>query len=126
MLFHNVEWIADGVHKFLQQPRKRKVPFFLYVAWTLPHNPEAATSLDADPCNTPAGLWSMDSRINRSAVLAARNAVKRLANVGGQQSRLGHRHYPLALAWMDSGVGMVLEALGEAGEALRPTAYSNE
>ena len=29
--------------------------------------------------------------------------------------RLGHRHYPLALSWMDSGIGMVTAALRSSG-----------
>ena len=117
MLHHNTEWVADGAAKFISMPRRS--PFFLHVAFTLPHNPDAGDSLQADPRYTPGGLWAC----NRSAVAANREAVLRLVNGhdasgarhgGGappREPRLGHKHYPLALAWMDSGIGLVVQAL---------------
>ena len=113
MLHHNVEWLADGAAKFVRMAANRERPFFLYLAWTLPHNPDAESSLLSDPRLTPGGMWALDGEWNRTAVLAARAAVRRLATPPGgkRQGRLGHQHYPLALAWMDSGVGMVLDAL---------------
>ena len=132
MLYHNIEWVADGAARFISTPRR--APFFLYVGWTLPHNPEVLTSLQADPRYTPGGLWAA----NRSHVLAMRERVCRLANVSTEallgmadprqrkitvpmeppevavQPRFGHRHYPLALAWMDSGVGSVMQALQDS------------
>ena len=117
MLHHNTEWVADGAAKFISMPRRS--PFFLHVAFTLPHNPDAGDSLQADPRYTPGGLWAC----NRSAVAANREAVLRLVNGhdasgakhggGGappREPRLGHKHYPLALAWMDSGIGLVVQA----------------
>ena len=68
--------VADGAAKFISMPRKS--PFFLHVAWTLPHNPDAADSIQADPRYTPGGLWAC----NRSAVTANREAVLRLAGGG--------------------------------------------
>ena len=122
MLHHNTEWVADGAAKFISMPRRS--PFFLHVAFTLPHNPDAGDSLQADPRYTPGGLWAC----NRSAVAANREAVLRLVNAhnasgarhsgGGappREPRLGHRHYPLALAWMDSGIGLVVQALRASG-----------
>ena len=122
MLHHNTEWVADGAAKFISMPRRS--PFFLHVAFTLPHNPDAGDSLQADPRYTPGGLWAC----NRSAVAANREAVLRLVNGhdasgarhggGGappREPRLGHKHYPLALAWMDSGIGLVVQALRASG-----------
>ena len=134
MLHHNIEWVAEGGTRFISMPRR--TPFFLYVGWTLPHNPEVLTSLQADPRLTPGGLWG---GFNRSAVVAARARACQLANVSteallpladarGKQAvpmatpnaipepRFGHRHYPLALAWMDSGVGSLMEALRESDQ----------
>ena len=132
MLFHNIEWIADGVSHFVSKPRRG--PFFAYVGWTLPHNPDVLLSLQADPRFTPAGLWGA----NRDQVLGQREAVCRAANVSTEallgatdeksarrqtvpmsagvaaSPRFGHRHYPLALAWLDSGVASVMEALKAA------------
>ena len=45
MLRHNVEWIAEGASKFVES--HRGAPFFLYVGWTLPHNPDVGESIDA-------------------------------------------------------------------------------
>ena len=133
MLVHNIEWLAEGASNFIGKPRRG--PFFAYVAWTLPHNPEVLTSLQADPRYTPGGLWAAD----REAVLARRAAVCEVANVSTEalvalvdektsrkqpmpmvpgvppSPRFGHRHYPLALAWLDSGVGSVLTSLRAAG-----------
>ena len=121
MLHHNTEWVADGAAKFISMPRRNA--FFLHLAWTLPHNPDATDSINADPRYTPGGLWAL----NRTAVVANREAVRALANTSAGASsggtgaprerapRLGHRHYPLALAWMDSGVGMVMAALRSSG-----------
>ncbi|EOD24135.1 hypothetical protein EMIHUDRAFT_238963 [Emiliania huxleyi CCMP1516] len=112
MLRHNVEWLTDGAARFLARAgaengtrgNGRRRPFFLHVAFTLPHNPDVLGSLQADPRWTPGGIWAMP---NRSSVLERRAAVCRAANV----SKYGHRHYPLALAWLDSGVGEVLSSL---------------
>ena len=71
--------------------------------------------LQADPRYTPGGLWAC----NRSAVAANREAVLNLVAThnasGARHPRLGHRHYPLALAWMDSGIGLVVQALRGSG-----------
>ena len=115
MLHHNTEWVADGAAKFISMPRRNA--FFLHLAWTLPHNPDATGSINADPRYTPGGLWAL----NRTAVVANREAVRALANKTAagapreRSPRLGHRHYPLALAWMDSGIGMVTAALRSSG-----------
>lgn len=119
MLHHNLEWIADGASELIASPRRRGRPFFLYIGWTLPHNPDAAESLDADPRFTPGGMWRFEGALSRAAVKEARLAVRLAAGVAGdapRDARLGHRHYPLALAWMDSAVGMVLDAVGHARE----------
>lgn len=125
MLHHNVDWMTDGAARFIAAPRHGR-PFFLYVGFTLPHNPDVLASLAADPRYTPGGLWSIP---NRSRVLALRQAVCRAAGVRADALLLaqkkpipmepghsatphfGHRHYPLALAWLDSGVGELLGAL---------------
>ena len=139
MLLHNIEWIADGAVRFMTMARGKVTPFFLYVGWTLPHNPEVLTSMQADPRYTPGGLWAANS----SHVMASRKRACRLAKVSvkallprtgtgaqgaqGRQPimmdeaiesdpRFGHRHYPLALAWMDEGVSAVLQALRESGQ----------
>ena len=133
MLYHNLEWIAEGARTFMTKPRRG--PFFAYIGWTLPHNPEVLVSLQADPRYTPGGLWGA----NRDEVLAKRAAVCAAANVStealigttderasrkqpmpmspgvGALPRFGHRHYPLALAWLDSGVGAVLSAMRDVG-----------
>ena len=130
MLFHNTEWVADGANRFVAMHRRRG-PFFLHVGWTLPRAPDVLLSLAADPRYTPGGLWAA----NRSHVLARREAVCRAAKVsteallgltderasrrqpapmeaGAEASpRFGHRHYPLALAWLDSGVGELMDFL---------------
>ena len=132
MLHHNIEWVVDGATRFITAPRRS--PFFLYVGFTLPHNPDALTSLQADPRYTPGGMWAA----NRSHVQVVRAAVCRAAGVsaavaldggGGERAsrshvpmagnlpplpRFGHRHYPLALAWLDSGVGAIMAALRRA------------
>lgn len=133
MLFHNMEWVAEGAAHFIAA--RRRSPFFLFVGWTLPHNPDVLQSLQADPRYTPGGLWNA----NRSHVLERRADVCRAAGVdteallgfadgadsGRRQRppmvngvaaapRFGHRHYPLALAWLDSGVAEVLRALQAA------------
>ena len=55
MLLHNLEWVAEGVRHFVEKRRAKRSPFFAYVGWTLPHNPEVLTSLQADPRYTPGG-----------------------------------------------------------------------
>ena len=105
MLRHNVEWIAEGAAKFVES--HRGAPYFLYVGWTLPHNPDVGESIDADVRYTPGGIWA----VNRSLVRAQRDAVKRRTAGLPDQPRMGHAHYPLALAWLDAGVGLVLDAL---------------
>lgn len=60
MLHHNIEWLAGGATKFFRLASRRERPFFLYLAWTLPHNPDAEISLSADPRLTPAGFWALD------------------------------------------------------------------
>ena len=105
MLRHNVEWIAEGAAKFVES--HRGAPYFLYVGWTLPHNPDVGESIDADVRYTPGGMWAA----NRSLVRAQRDAVKRRTAGLPDTPRMGHAHYPLALAWLDAGVGLVLDAL---------------
>ena len=125
--------VWTGAARFITTPRRG--PFFLYVGFTLPHNPDVLSSLAADPRYTPGGLWAA----NRSSVLPKRQDVCRAAGVsagsllastddkapGWRQPlsmergvtaapRFGHRHYPLALAWMDSGVGELLRVLKES------------
>jgi hypothetical protein len=77
MLLHNIEWIADGAVRFMTMARGKVTPFFLYVGWTLPHNPEVLTSMQADPRYTPGGLWAANS----SHVMASRKRACRLAKV---------------------------------------------
>ena len=101
MLVHNIEWIVDGAIRFIKMPRRRG-NFFLYVGWTLPHNPEVQLrartmpfmpygeaglscmwslqvldSLQADPRYTPGGMWAA----NRTQVHASRERACRTAHV---------------------------------------------
>ena len=40
MLFHNVEWVAEGASHFIAKPRR--APFFAYMAVTRPQLPSVA------------------------------------------------------------------------------------
>ena len=106
------------------------------------------SSLAADPRYTPGGLWAA----NRSSVLPRRQAVCRAAGVSTDAllasaddkaagwkhtlsmergvtaaPRFGHRHYPLALAWMDSGVGELLQVLTESAlDATTLTVFTSD
>ena len=95
MLLHNLEWVAEGVRHFVEKRRAKRSPFFAYVGWTLPHNPDVGESIDADVRYTPGGMWAA----NRSLVRAQRDAVKRRTAGLPDTPRMGHAHYPLALAW---------------------------
>ena len=144
MLFHNIEWVVEGARNFMSKPRKG--PFFAYVGFTLPHNPDVLQSLQADPRFTPGGLWAA----NRDEVLSKREAVCRAANVSTEallgasdekasrrqpvpmvagesaSPRYGHRHYPLALAWLDSGVGELMRALKAMNDQNTLTIFTSD
>lgn len=133
MKVHNVEWVADGAAKFIQDkgsPSSR--PFFLYVGWTLPHGPDADRSLkEATMAFTPAGNWKMRAPLS-SSTRATRKEVRTRAAAAGEAGAAGggsdgsatphytaghqgHRDYSLALSWLDRGVGTVLWALQRRG-----------
>ncbi|NLR94361.1 sulfatase family protein [Flammeovirga agarivorans] len=65
---HNIEWTTSAVLDFIDQNAKKKDPFFLYYATTVPHGPEPwrrvkgefKYSLDADPNITGEGYIEKD------------------------------------------------------------------
>ena len=80
--------------------------------WTLPQNPDVGESIDADVHGTHAGRH-VGRRIARSSACPTRSSAAPPAFP--TRPTPGHAHYPLALAWLDAGVGLVLDALERNG-----------
>ena len=97
---HNMEWVTQGALDFLHQNKDR--PFFLYVAPTLVHAPDAIGSMNQDPRRTPAGLLEKapDCQPSRKDVLdrvAPSRAARKMAGA----------------VWLDDGVGAILKKLDD-------------
>ena len=124
MKVHNIEWVADGAARFIQdQGASSTKPFFLYIGWTLPHGPDADRSMrDASLPFTPAGTWKVNAKFVSSTSATRKEVRTRVATLTSSstaEARQGHKDYGLALSWLDRGVGTVLWALQRRGVAYR-------
>lgn len=112
MRHHNMDWVTRGALDFLDAHHGE--PFFLYLAPTLTHGPWGLEQLATDPTSTPAGYLDEPPDVQPS-----REAVReRLRERGLIRGRRGHGfEVGAAAAWLDDGVGAVLDRLDELGVA---------
>ncbi len=102
---HNQEWMTKGAYDFLDLAKEKDKPFFLYMATTLTHGPNAKrNSLDDDPRKTPEGY--LDSPID--GYQPSREDVKR------RSSKIDNGRYG-STTWLDDSVGAVMHKLKEIG-----------
>ena len=107
--FHNQEWVTSGAVDFLNSASKKKKPFFLYMATTLPHAPGAIPSLKSRP-GTPLGYTDeTDIQPSRASVLEAATGQKGL-------NKKQQNHFA-AIKWLDDGIGVVLGQIDKLGLA---------
>lgn len=102
--YHNQEWFTQAAVDFISQSKEK--PFFLYMATTLMHGPNAVKSINADPRATMFGY--LDEPITVQP--PRKEALQRGLDAG---------YYPdrAAATWLDDGIGAImthLEALGLA------------
>jgi len=106
---HNQEWLTQGAVDFLNSAAKKSKPFLLYLATTLPHDPEVIPSLESRPA-TPLGYGdTLSIQPSRQSVLEALAAQKGLT--AEQQEHFA------AMKWLDDGVGVIMSQLDELGLA---------
>ena len=53
--YHNTEWFTQGALDFIDDAAKKKKPFFIHLANSVPHSPDVLVSLEHDNQYTPAG-----------------------------------------------------------------------
>lgn len=115
---HSTEMFADAAIRFLQRPAARRQPFFLYVAFTSPHDPRTAphpwdTWYDPACLPLPPNCWAQhpfDLGIHdiRDEVLAAQPRQP-------QEVQQHLADYYAMLSHQDQQMGRILAALDEAG-----------
>lgn len=110
LMYHNQDWITQGALNFIEQNTDR--PFFLYMSTTLTHDPNPLASLKADPRITPAGLLDTAPDVQPSRIDLLRRAEQ-----AGYQEENGQKGSWAGLAWLDDGVGAVLQKLDQLGLA---------
>ncbi len=95
---HPLEWITDGAVQFIGNSKE---PFFLYVAYPVPHGVYFADWASGDARATPRGFLSEATTAQPSRA----SVLKRLEEVGVRDPRN-------ALAtWIDDSVGAIVNAL---------------
>lgn len=122
LMFHNQEWLTKGAVDFIEDNADR--PFFLYVATTVPHYPIADASLRADLRATPAG-WLDEAP---EGLQPSRKDVLRRTEKARKDGRSMHTLWS-SLAWLDDGVGALLnklDTMGLAGNTVVILASDNE
>ena len=105
---HNLDWIAQGAIDFLDQAADDgDKPFFLYLATTIPHGPQA-----------PEQSWNADRRITATGLLEEPLSV--LPPASGYPKRLREakiRSYQKEnILWLDDMVGAVVDHLKKTGQ----------
>ena len=107
LMYHNQHWITFHSLNFIEQNKDK--PFFLYMATTIPHHPHAIESLRSDPRATPAGYLTehLDSQPSYE------NILNRAKQTGIENP--GKLNTWVTMAWLDDGVGAILDKLDELG-----------
>lgn len=100
---HNLEWITDGAVQFIENSKE---PFFLYVAYPVPHGVYFADWANGDTRATPRGFLSKAPQVQPSRA----SVLKRLEMAGIREKRN-------ALAtWIDDSIGAIVHALKSKGQ----------
>lgn len=107
LMYHNQHWITFNSLRFIEQNKDK--PFFLYMATTLPHAPQAIESLRSDPRATPAGYLTEHLDCQPSY----ENILERAQNAGIINEK--ELNTWVAMAWLDDAVGAILEKLDKLG-----------
>lgn len=111
LIAHNLDWIAQGACKFLDQHAAQgdeKTPFFLWLASTIPHGP-----------GSPEKSWKADRRITSDGLLeepltllsSPQELATRLSKSGVETLQNAEN-----LLWLDDLFGEVIDKLRETGE----------
>lgn len=102
--YHNFPWITYGAIRFLEETKKHKKPFFLYVATTAVHGPGHADSFNHDL------RYTLEGRIDDVAAYAlpADSMKKRLESLPGPD-----RHKYAGIACLDNHFYQVMKKLRE-------------
>ena len=112
MRHHNMDWVTQGAVEFIEAHQTE--PFFLYVAPTLTHGPWGLEQLGTDSRSTPAGYLEEPPDVQPSR----RDVLDRVRASGMIRGRRGDGFEVGAdVAWLDDGVGAVLDRLDELGLA---------
>ena len=107
LMYHNQHWITYNSLKFIEQNKDK--PFFLYMATTLVHHPQAIESLRSDPRATPAGFLTEHLDCQPSY----ENILERADKAGLKST--GELNTWATMSWLDDGVGATLKKLDELG-----------
>jgi len=99
---HNQEWIDNGAVNFIESNKDK--PFFLYVATTLPHAPQAISSLKNKPA-TPVGY----DELSDEETLFRQQILSELEDL---DDSIRMESYAAA-RWLDNGVGKIIGKLKE-------------
>eukprot|EP01084_Bolivina_argentea_P021100 39188_1 len=111
---HNPEWMISSAQKFITQSVTDNKPFFLYMAHTLAHSPDAKTSLfDYDIAETPKG------KLNRHEI-PTDTSMKDRCDIWRDAMELGFEDekdldYAAACLWIDDSLGALIRYLKTLG-----------
>ena len=102
----NMDWITHSAVEFLKG--KRRNPFFLYVATTIPHAPEEAKrSWNANPLITPVGY--LDKPLT---VQPARDTIPKRLKANGFKVNKDTCN----MLWLDDALGALMNTLEKQGK----------
>ncbi|BDD00554.1 sulfatase family protein [Persicobacter psychrovividus] len=105
---HNLEWLAQGANKFLDQQTASEDPFMLMVNITTHHGPCHVASLNSDVRLTSAGVVE-----GLDGLMTSREEIANQIKSKGME--LNFR--TVGTRWTDAMVGAVLQKLEDSGQA---------
>ena len=118
---HHLEWTVSKALEFLEGSRGSDQPFFLYFATTIPHGPapnRKAGSRYPFGLGGPLYPFGLDGDINVTPEGISREKYDFMpsrAAIRAQNTAAGFPEEVAYMAWLDAGVGAILQKLQEIG-----------
>ena len=121
-IYHNQEWVTEGALNFLEQSQSSSdnQPFFLYMAVTLLHGPNAMDEMgglaetpdwdDEILTSTPA---TRAGEIDPNAQVTLEETISNREAIRNQVIQEGKPLESAPVTWLDDGIGRVMQKLEE-------------